>query len=175
MFDKAWYLQPTGPPAAQLLYNLGLEAEDPQETTDNIPPPLFPIKAAHWPPMAPPAASVKKWTTAHHPQSCPLPLRASAIPVLYAKTARTTNTPTGIPIQAPTNKELAANLVTQYLIGRANMATIYMSPDPYHQAFEEELNLCKFDIMQHSTAGLSFAEHNKRLMLASMSPHTPGN
>jgi hypothetical protein len=27
MFDKAWYLQPTRPPAVQLLYNLGLEAK----------------------------------------------------------------------------------------------------------------------------------------------------
>ena len=28
MFDEAWYLQPTRPPAAQLLYDLGLEAEN---------------------------------------------------------------------------------------------------------------------------------------------------
>jgi hypothetical protein len=27
-FDEAWYLQPHRPPAAQLLYNLGLEYED---------------------------------------------------------------------------------------------------------------------------------------------------
>ncbi len=27
IFDEAWYLQPTQPPAAQLLYDLGLEAE----------------------------------------------------------------------------------------------------------------------------------------------------
>jgi hypothetical protein len=27
-FDEAWYLQPTRPPAAQLLYNLGLEADN---------------------------------------------------------------------------------------------------------------------------------------------------
>jgi hypothetical protein len=27
VFDKVWYLQLTQPPAAQLLYNLGLEAE----------------------------------------------------------------------------------------------------------------------------------------------------
>ena len=28
VFDEAWYLQPTRPPAAQLLYDLGIEAED---------------------------------------------------------------------------------------------------------------------------------------------------
>jgi hypothetical protein len=47
--------------------------------------------------------------------------------------------------KTPTNKQLAAELVTQYLISGEDMATIYMSPDPYHQAFEEELNLRKFD------------------------------
>ena len=26
VFDEAWYLQPTRPPAAQLLYDLGIEA-----------------------------------------------------------------------------------------------------------------------------------------------------
>ena len=28
VFDEAWYMQPKRPPAAQLLYDLGLEAED---------------------------------------------------------------------------------------------------------------------------------------------------
>jgi hypothetical protein len=31
VFDEAWYLQPTRPPAAQLLYDLGLEADHPGE------------------------------------------------------------------------------------------------------------------------------------------------
>jgi hypothetical protein len=55
------------------------------------------------------------------------------------------------------------------------MATIYMSPNPYHQDLEEELNLRKFDLSRHKTAGLSFVEHNNRLLLATMSPHTPGD
>ena len=49
-----------------------------------------------------------------------------------------------------------------------------MSPDPYHHAFKEELDLCKLDIGKHKTAGLSFFESNGRLLLAAMSPHTPG-
>jgi hypothetical protein len=49
-----------------------------------------------------------------------------------------------------------------------------MSPDPYHHAFEEELDLCKLDIGKHKTAGLSFFESNDRLLLAVMSTHTPG-
>jgi hypothetical protein len=98
--------------------------------------------------------------------------------VVYAKAARTTITTPQFPnnnIKAPTNKQIAAKLVTQYLISSKDMATIYMSPDPYHQAFEEELNLRKFDLSRHKTAGLSFVEHNNRLILATMSPHTPGD
>ena len=58
----------------------------------------------------------------------------------------------------PTKKDLAAELVTQYFIGKHDTATIYMSPDPYHQAFEEDLDLRKFDMARHRTAGFSFLE-----------------
>ncbi len=51
---------------------------------------------------------------------------------------------------------------------------IYVSPDPYGGAFEEELDLRKFDIATHHTAGLCFFEKNGRLLLASMAPSTPG-
>jgi hypothetical protein len=54
------------------------------------------------------------------------------------------------------------------------MAMIYVSPDPYGSAFEEELDLCKFDITTHRSAGLCFFEKNGRLLLASMAPSTPG-
>jgi hypothetical protein len=39
-FDEAWYLQPTRPPAAQLLYDLGLEVDEPSlvTTLDATPP-----------------------------------------------------------------------------------------------------------------------------------------
>ena len=46
-FDEAWYLQPVCPPAAQLLYDLGLEVEpedDPVEASPTNPVP--------WPPLA---------------------------------------------------------------------------------------------------------------------------
>jgi hypothetical protein len=36
LFDKAWYLQPTGPPAAQLLYDLGIEPNDAPLATGSI-------------------------------------------------------------------------------------------------------------------------------------------
>jgi hypothetical protein len=49
-FNKAWYLQPSHPPAAQLLYDLGLENNEVDEiATDGISPGLL----VPWPPILP--------------------------------------------------------------------------------------------------------------------------
>ena len=69
----------------------------------------------------------------------------------------------------------ASELVTHFLIGKHDLATVYMSPDPYHNAFEEELDIRKYNYAKHHTAGLSLVESNGRLLLAAMSPHTPGS
>jgi hypothetical protein len=49
-----------------------------------------------------------------------------------------------------------------------------MSPSPYHDAFDEVLDIRKCDFSKHLTAGLSLLEHNGRLILAHMAPSTPG-
>jgi hypothetical protein len=50
-FDEAWYLQPTRPPAAQLLYDLGLEvADEPDVNTTTTQPEAAPTTVP-WPPM----------------------------------------------------------------------------------------------------------------------------
>jgi hypothetical protein len=72
-------------------------------------------------------------------------------------------------------KDLAANVVSQYLIGSSNMVMIYVSPDLYGTAFEEELDLWKFDLQRHATAGLCFFEKGNRILLASMAPSTPAS
>ena len=46
--------------------------------------------------------------------------------------------------------------MSEYLIGVDDMAMIYVSPDPYSTAFEEEIDLLKFDLSIHRTAGLCF-------------------
>ena len=51
---------------------------------------------------------------------------------------------------------------------------VYISPDPFYGAFEEELDLRKFDFAVHCTAGLRFIERDQRLILASIDPSTPG-
>ena len=54
------------------------------------------------------------------------------------------------------------------------MAMVYMSPDPYFEAFEEVIDLRKFDLTQHRTAGLCLAHSENRLFLGGMTPCTPG-
>jgi hypothetical protein len=121
VFDEAWFLQPNRPPAAQLLFDLGLEAETsfvghdgPLHTTPigTITPITVP-----WPPSLP----------VHHKLSTPPPfsilaplsLRLTAAPnVIAAAAARVLFTPDA--------RTLASDVVTEYLIGPQDMATIYM-------------------------------------------------
>ena len=72
-----------------------------------------------------------------------------------------------------TKKQIAADVVAEYLIGSNDMAMIYVSLDPFGSAFEEEINLRKFDFNTHRTAGLCFLEKDNRIYLASMAPSTP--
>ena len=100
----------------------------------------------------------------------PLPLRITDAPNLIgAKAAQLS------PNNAQQSKKAsAADVVTEYLIGVSDMAMIYISPDPYGGSFQEELNLRKFDISTHRTAGLCFFEKNGPILITSMAPSTPG-
>ena len=79
VFDEVWYLQPTRPPAAQLLYDLGIEAED---ELVNIHGPLqltpqgtiTPITIP-WPPPPPISLPKKIWDSPSSSLYAPLPLR----------------------------------------------------------------------------------------------------
>ncbi len=51
---------------------------------------------------------------------------------------------------------------------------VYMSPSPYHDAFDEVMDIGKCDFSKHPTAGMSLIEQNGRLILAHMAPSTPG-
>jgi hypothetical protein len=55
-----------------------------------------------------------------------------------------------------------------------NVAQIYLLPNPYNKAFEEELDLRKFDMSHHCAAGMMFLPQDNRLILASMTPSTLG-
>ena len=68
-----------------------------------------------------------------------------------------------------------SDIVAEYLIGKHDMATVYMSPNPYFEAFKETTDLQKFDLHRHSIAGLCLAQSNDRLFLGGMAPSTPGS
>jgi len=149
VFDEAWYLQPNRPPAAQLLFDLGLEAETsfighdaPLYTTPigTITPITVP-----WPPSLP--VDHNLLTPPPFSILAPLPLRLTAVPNIFAAAAARVRF-------TPDARTLVSDVVTEYLIGPHDMATIYMSPDPYGQAFEQEINLRKWDLTTHRTAGM---------------------
>ena len=53
---------------------------------------------------------------------------------------------------------LAAELVEDFKIGVQDTRMVYMSPDPYHKAFEQTIDLQKFDLYKHDTGGLNSYE-----------------
>jgi hypothetical protein len=168
VFDEAWYLQSTQPPAAQLLYDLGLEAETSFVTHDG---PLHLMPDGTISPIAvpwPPSFLVPHKLSKPPPFSllAPLPLRLMATPNIIAASAAR--------VQVPDNgKTLVLDIVTEYLIRPHDMAMIYMSLDPYGCAFEQEIDLRKWDLTKHRTAGMCLLEKNGRLLLASIDAGTP--
>ena len=142
-FDEAWYLQPVFPPAAQLLYDLGLEVkpeDDPVEET--------PTTTVPWPPIATCAPTCDKFQV---PPSCtitPLPLLetlATQRPLTAAAawTLVSQEFPPTPPTIAKTKVRSTSpsNIVAEYLIGTNDMAMVYIFLDPYFKAFEEVMDL----------------------------------
>jgi hypothetical protein len=68
----------------------------------------------------------------------------------------------------------ASAIADEYKIGHEAIEMIYMPPDPYHDSFDELLDICPYDLSQHATAGLLFLERDGKVMLAHMTPGTPG-
>ena len=50
---------------------------------------------------------------------------------------------------------------------------VYKLPDPNHDAFEQTVDLWKFDLAKHATGGLSLYVRDGRVHLASIAPSTP--
>jgi len=153
-------------PGGTTLDDLGLESD-----SDTVPPDVSIItpSRAPWPPSPPyPIGSADTWKCPPRSLHAPLPLRISGTPISFGARAARVESPT------TSKKDLAAEIVRDYLIGHEDMAMIYLSPDPFYGAFKEKLDLRKFDLAVHGTAGLNFLQKNSRLYLASMEPGTPG-
>jgi hypothetical protein len=67
----------------------------------------------------------------------------------------------------------ACNILLDFGGGKGDAVMIYMSPDPCFGAFEQPLDLCKFILCKHTTAGLDLYEPGGRVHLTKISPSTP--
>ena len=118
------------------------------------------------------------------PPSClftPLPLRETLAMQrpMTAAAARThvSHLSSHVPAKVSTTtlqSPSPSDIVAEYLTGKRDMAMVYMSPDSYFEAFKEVIDLRKFDLTQHRTAGLCLAHLDNRLFLGSMTSGTPG-
>ena len=114
------------------------------------------------------------WTPPPRSLYASLPLRVTPLPDA-AHTPHTVNARAArLQSHATTQKKTAAEVVSDYLINSEDMAMIYVSLDPYATVFKEELDLRKMNLARHPTAGLILFEKDNRILLASMTPGTPG-
>jgi hypothetical protein len=147
-FDEAWYLQATRPPTSQLPNDLGIEPDGSlYSETGVVAPPAdldfcLPgtIEQMHipWPPLAASSTLKESWRVPDKCTMLPLPLRHMAIApdsqnTITAKGARVQSLP-GQPRRP--RQPRVIDVMTEYNIGRNDMAMLYMSSDSYFEAFE---------------------------------------
>ena len=112
----------------------------------------------------------------------PLPLRCTALPnhvaaaaaCTFLSSVETDRDEASLPLRCRQAQILESALAAEYNVDSSCMDMVYMSPSPYHDAFDEVLDIQKCDFSKHLTAGMSLIEHNGRLILAHMAPSTPG-
>jgi hypothetical protein len=118
-----------------------------------------------------------KWPVPNKCVNLPLPLGTMTSNVhtcpLTTKAALVSAPTDSPPITRQARRPKTINIMSGFEISKSDMAMIYMSPDPYFDAFEQPLDLCKFDVENHPTAGLSLFERDGRIHLNTMSPGTP--
>jgi hypothetical protein len=163
-FDEVWYLQHKQPLGPQLLYDLGLEVDDTFLSKSG--PVEECLQAAPYPPPIPKGSlHLPKFNVPCECRQLHLPLRVTD--------ATTTSHPLTASAAWISTQQILSDLV--YLLGicLSDMATIYMSPDPYFNAFVEPINLRKVDFSHHWTADLKLFEWNGRLILGGVDLSTP--
>ena len=162
VFDEAWFTHSSRPPAAQLLYDIGILSDsdvlgDPIRDDVILPlaayPPFPLLKSA---PSTPPSARLSH-----------LPLGLG--PRTFAASAAKSEA-----LPAPLLEESPATVLAEFNITIGDVAQVYFSPKPFNEAFEEEIELWPATAVQHPTAGLSLLPRDGRVYLAQISPSTPG-
>jgi hypothetical protein len=154
LLNEAWYFQSHQPLAANLLYDLGLESNnnDGPETHDHV-------SDAPWPPLSTGMLDHTKWMAPPLSQMTPLTLRETLTSRTWTAAAALLRAPNhdARVLAAKACLQTPSYIVTEYLIDKISMAMVYMSPDPYFEAFKEMINLHKFDLTKQRTAGLRLA------------------
>jgi hypothetical protein len=146
VFDEDWYMQPHRPPAAQLLYDLGLEPEDCM-VPENGPADAF--NNALYPPSVLMMVDKLKWEMPVQSLRLPLPLLCTALPNPVAAVAARTLLPpvevvrdeATLPLQCRCAQLLASAIAGEYNVNRSCMDMVYMSPSPFHDAFDEVMDI----------------------------------
>jgi hypothetical protein len=169
-FDEVWYLKPACPPAAQLLYDLGLKADDMATLpSGNVDEPLMMpcetslLASVPLPPSMAQGTKTSKWYVPSQSQMLPLPPQETAFPWPIVAAAA--------PVRASVIPD--TTIASEFNITKDDMAMVYMSPDPFFDAFEENLDLQKWSFDKHCTAGLFLVVHNGQVYLGGMTPGTP--
>ena len=136
---------------------------------------------ALYPPTMPLMVDKRKWEVPTQSLQLPLPLRCTALPNSVAAAAACTFLPpidddrneASHPLRCRLAQLHALALAGEYNVDSSCMDMVYMSPSPYHDAFDEILDIRKCDLSKHPTAGMSLLQQNGRLILAHMAPSTP--
>lgn len=161
VYDEAWYLHSSRPPAAQLLYDLGILPEE----DDSVRSVVHTSTEAPYPPM--PDKSIPLVRTRSGRQ-VHLRLRLTAGPTVR-KTASA-----GDPYKHTVlARNISGQTVDEYDITHRCVKQIYVSPHPYNNAFEEEVSILKFDAFKKPTGGLKFVTDNGRLILSHIERSSP--
>jgi hypothetical protein len=185
-FDEAWYLQDSRPPAAQLLFDLGVTDDAATYMASGVlydesvvsefclPGTVEPVQVP-WPPCAPgKLLTPKEWQV---PDLCtwlrlPLPNMPVLVPTRRSVGAKAATAHAMAPTPRRARPPRARDIMLDFDVTRRDMAMVYMSPDPYFDALDETINVKHVNLKKHTTASLELYESSGRVFLQSMTPGT---
>jgi hypothetical protein len=151
---------------AQLLFDMGLE----QEEQFTQAPPSQPRPIAKLPPMPqydPPTLPAKA-------KQVSIPIRLTEAPPITttaAAAATTVNPHYNTAIDYEVNR---LSIIDDLALDREEaFAQVYLYPSPYHEAFEEEIDLRTWTPNDHHTAGLVLIQLDNELILGDILKSTP--
>jgi hypothetical protein len=166
VFDEAWYLQRNQPPAAQLLYEMGMEPEELYLPA----PPEVPRPVAHYPTL--PNKPLQSTPKGAKQQPIPLRLSAAQTQHQFAATAALLELPADLHwYDIEFNK---VDIIKDMALDKKEtFAQIYLSPSSYFDAFEEKFNIRHCTTLDHKCAGMTLIQRDDRLIVGAIVPSTP--